>query len=259
MIETPPIPARPAATVLLLRNGARGLEVFMVTRHLKSSFMAGALVFPGGAVDPADSDPEMLAALTRPADLDFRIAAIRETFEEAGILLARPRGATGLIGPDRLAGIEKQYRVRLNRGEIGFPALLTAEALVPAPDALIGFAHWITPENLPKRFDTRFYLARAPEGQLGLHDDGELTESRWVRPAEALTEAAAGRCKIVLATRLNLELLGQSDTVDGALAAAKRRQIVTVLPVIAPTPSGPVIRIPADSGYGVSEIPAEAY
>jgi 8-oxo-dGTP pyrophosphatase MutT (NUDIX family) len=249
-----PVIAHPASTVLLLRDGPAGLEVFMVTRHHQSSFMAGALVFPGGAVDPSDGDPGYAEAGAFP-DLKLRIAAIREVFEEAGLLLARRKGETALVAPDRLIGIEARHRDRLNRGEIGFPAVLAAEDLVAAPDVLVRFAHWITPKALPKRFDTQFFVTRAPEGQLGLHDDRELVGSRWVRPADALAEAAAKRIQVVPVTRFNLQLLDQSTTVDDALAAAAGRTIITVEPVVTPSPDGPVIRIPREAGYGITEMP----
>ncbi len=165
MTEAVPLPA---STVLLLRDGTAGLEVFMVTRHQKSSFLGGALVFPGGGVDPGDGDPRHAAgAAGIPAeDLVYRIAAIREVFEETGMLLACRSGERGLLGPDALAPIEARHRNRLNAGEIGFAALLEQEGLVAAPALLVPFAHWITPAVLPKRFDTRFYAVRARRDNL---------------------------------------------------------------------------------------------
>ena len=244
----------PAATVLLLRDGVAGLEVFMVTRHQKSSFLGGALVFPGGGVEPGDSDP--CHGDPADGDLAFRIAAIREVFEETGMLLARRDGA--LLGSEA-APIEVRQRDRLNRREIGFADLLAEEVLVAAPELLVPFAHWITPAVLPKRFDTLFYAVRAPEGQLGLHDDRELTGSRWIRPQDALAEAAEKRVRIVFATRLNLQVLEQSATVEAALAAAGTRRIVPVLPVVTRTDSGGTIRIPAEAGYGMTEMDLDDY
>jgi 8-oxo-dGTP pyrophosphatase MutT (NUDIX family) len=251
----------PASTVLLLRDGTDGLEVFMVTRHQKSSFMAGALVFPGGGVEPGDGDPcyAEAGADTPGPDLSWRIAAIREVFEETGLLLARRRGEDGLLSPGDLAPIAAHPRDRLNRGEIGFKDLLAAEDLVAVPALLVPFAHWITPAPLPKRFDTRFYAARAPEGQLGFHDNRELTGSRWIRPRDALAEAAAGRLRIVFATRLNLDLLAQSATVESALAAARVRPLVTVLPVVTETVEGRIVRIPAEAGYSITEMAMASY
>jgi 8-oxo-dGTP pyrophosphatase MutT (NUDIX family) len=244
----------PASTVLLLRDGTDGLEVFMVTRHQKSSFLAGALVFPGGGVEPGDSDPRHGDPIAADSDLAWRIAAIREVFEETGVLLARRFGESALLGPAALAPIAARHRNRLNRREIGFGDLLMMEDLTAAPELLVPFAHWITPAALPKRFDTRFYAVRAPEGQFGLHDDRELVASRWIRPRDALAEAAAKQIQIVFATRLNLERLGLSETVDQALAAARARPIVTVLPVMTRTEAGRIIRIPVEAGYGITEM-----
>jgi 8-oxo-dGTP pyrophosphatase MutT (NUDIX family) len=241
----------PAATVLLLRDGTAGLEVFMVTRHQKSSFLAGALVFPGGGIEPGDEDRRH--GVETP-DLAARVAAIREAFEEAGLLLACRRGDAPLIGPEMPAPIAARYRDRLNRREIGFADLLAAEDLVAAVSLLVPFAHWITPAPLPKRFDTLFYAVRAPEGQFGVHDDREVIGSRWVRPQDALDEAAAKQVRVVFATRLNLERLAQSTTVDAALEAARARPLVTVRPEIIATEAGSIIRIPAEAGYGVTEV-----
>jgi 8-oxo-dGTP pyrophosphatase MutT (NUDIX family) len=251
MSEAMPLPA---STVLLLRDGTDGLEVFMVTRHQKSSFMAGALVFPGGGVEPGDSDPRHAGADAPDPDLSWRIAAIREVFEETGLLLARRRDQRDLLAPGDLASLAAHPRDRLNRREIGFADLLAAANLAAVPALLVPFAHWITPAGLPKRFDTRFYAVRAPEGQLGTHDGREVTESCWVRPLDALAEAEAGRLRVVFATRLNLGLLAQSATVECALAAARARPLVTVQPVVTRTAAGRLLRIPAEAGYGITEM-----
>jgi 8-oxo-dGTP pyrophosphatase MutT (NUDIX family) len=245
----------PASTVLLLRDGAEGMEVFMVTRHHKSSFLAGALVFPGGGLEPGDHDPRLGADL----DLPWRMAAIREVFEETGVLLARRRGENDLLGPTALAPIEARHRQRLNRGEMSFGDMLMMEDLTAAPELLVPFAHWITPAALPKRFDTRFYAVRVPEGQLGLHDDRELIASRWLRPCDALAESAAKTIRLVFATRLNLARLALSPTVDQALIDARTRPIVTVLPVVTETPEGRILRIPATAGYGITEMTMADY
>ena len=159
-------PARPAATIMLLRDGPDGIEVFMVVRHHAIEFAAGALVFPGGRVE--ESDLELAAGgCPNPARLDTealasRVAAIRETFEECGVLLARPLGSDGLIDAATLTRLEDQHRAALNAGSIGFDAVLGSEGLLPAPDLLVHFAHWITPSTQPKRYDTHFFLAEAP-------------------------------------------------------------------------------------------------
>jgi 8-oxo-dGTP pyrophosphatase MutT (NUDIX family) len=215
---------------LLVRDGPDGLQVFMMVRHHKIDFASGALVFPGGKLDPEDY------ALA-PGDIDraSRVAAVRETFEECGVLLARPRGGGALASVARPAG---------------FRETLEAENLEPALEALTPFAHWITPPILPKRFDTRFYIVAAPEGQTAAHDGGEAVDSVWIEPAKALAEAAEGRRTLVLATRLNLELLGQSASAEAAIAAAAARPLVTVEPLPTKTATGYRMTIPLEAGYG---------
>jgi 8-oxo-dGTP pyrophosphatase MutT (NUDIX family) len=225
---TTPAPARPASTVLLLRDGAQGLEVFMVVRHREIDFASGALVFPGGRVEAAD-----LALAGGDAALAFRVAAVRETFEECGVLLAAPGTPPAAEGD--------------------FAAMLAARGLVPDVAGLAHFAHWITPEPVPKRFDTHFFLAAAPADQAALHDGHEAVDSLWIRPRDALAEAEAGRRKIVFPTRMNLVKLARHASVAEAFAAARAAPVVTVLPEMRMTPEGRVLRIPAAAGYGGEE------
>jgi 8-oxo-dGTP pyrophosphatase MutT (NUDIX family) len=242
--------ARPAATVILVRDGASGLEVFMVERHRQIEFASGALVFPGGGVDEADfaiaADP---ARGRPPAGLDqtsraLRVAAIRETFEECGVLLARPRGSAALVDGARGAAIAAAAPGR------SFAELIAAEDLALALDVLTPFAHWITPAILPKRFDTHFFIAAAPADQLARHDGSESVDSVWINPTRALSEADAGRFTIVSPTRLNIQMLGAQNDVASALAAARARRIVTVEPVATPTATGFTMTIPIEAGYG---------
>jgi 8-oxo-dGTP pyrophosphatase MutT (NUDIX family) len=244
---------RPAASVLLVRDRPAGIEVFMATRHGKSSFMPGVLVFPGGAVDPDDSHPALAPAQTM-HDSVWRVAAIRETFEEAGFLLARPRGGEGVLGAEQLARLRDAYRTRLCRGEVAFSTMMAEEGLEPALDLMIPFGHWTTPNLRSKRFDTMFYLAPAPDGQVGAHDERELVDSRWVRPADALAERDAGKVQLVFATRANLGELGKSETVAAALDSARLRRIVSIEPELFDSPDGRKVRIPADAGYDLIEI-----
>jgi 8-oxo-dGTP pyrophosphatase MutT (NUDIX family) len=243
---TEAVPVRPAATVLLVRDGDSGLEVFMVVRHHKIDFASGALVFPGGSVDAGDhaiaADPSRCGPTS---DLDergraLRIAAVRETFEECGVLLARPRGSEEGLGAR--IGAKSQGRT--------FGELIAAENLELALDALTPFAHWITPPILPKRFDTHFYIVVAPTDQIAIHDGSESVDSVWINPARALTEAAAGKYTLVFATRLNLQLLAQSPDAASAVAAARARRVVTVEPVAVKTETGYTMRIPIEAGYG---------
>ncbi len=248
------VAARPAATVLLLRDGAEGLEVFMVVRHHAIDFASGAAVFPGGRVEDADRD---IAAghSAEPTDV-FRVAAVREAFEECGVLLATERAGGPLIGGQRMKAVEDAHRAELNAGARGFAAVLEEERLVPALDRMVHFAHWITPEGRPKRFDTHFFACAAPADQLAVHDGREAVESHWIRPAKVIEETNAGRMTLVFATRLNLERLCRYATVAEAMDAARREPVVTVMPVFFKTEEGRFIRIPAEAGYGGAIFPA---
>lgn len=244
---------RPAATVLLLRDGAAGLEVFMVRRHYLMGFAGDALVFPGGRIDPADAD---LAAATSlcpalpgidAAAMSYRVGALRETFEESGLLLARDQ--EGLIDGARVAALEKD-RQDVADSAPRFAELLLRESLVLAADLLVPFAHWITPPIYTKRYDTRFFLAAAPAGQAAAHDGTESVDSCWITPQNALATGANAAARLEFPTRRNLEKLGLSTSAEGALAAARTGPIVTVLPEIAEGLGGRTARLPADAGYG---------
>jgi len=183
---------RPASTILLLRDSANAkvdgksreeIEVFMMVRHYEIDFNSGALVFPGGSVDKGDKEiiatPELYSGGEGldEATLSFRIAAIRETFEESGILLARPKGSSALVDAKRASQIEAAHRADLCDGKISFLQVLTDNGMVLALDELVPYAHWITPEGMPKRFDTWFFLAAAPPEQAGAHfETRELAE-----------------------------------------------------------------------------------
>lgn len=230
---TSPAPARPASTVLLLRDGRQGLEVFMVVRHHQIDFASGALVFPGGRVEAAD-----LTLAGGDAQGAFRVAAIRETWEECGVLLAAPGAAPAAEGD--------------------FAAMLAQRGLRPDVAALAHFAHWITPAPVPKRFDTHFFLAAAPANQDAVHDGGEAVDSVWIRPLDALAEAEAGTKKVVFPTRMNLTKLARSTSVAEAFATARARPVVTVQPIQRDTPEGRYLRIPAEADYGGEEFLAGA-
>jgi len=244
-------PTRPASTVLLVRDSAEGMEVFMVVRHHQIDFASGALVFPGGSIDKEDA--VIAADLARCGGdhgLDekarvFRVAAVRETFEECGVLLARPRGENTLVDGARVGDIAKKAAGRT------FGELLAAEDLELALDKLTPFAHWVTPTPLPKRFDTHFFIAAAPEDQLALHDGSESVDSVWINPTRALAEAKTGKYTIIFATRLNVEMLGRQNDVAAAIEAARVRRIVTVQPeVLRRDDKGVKLRIPPEADYG---------
>ena len=242
------VPIRPASTILLLRDGASGLEVFMVVRHHQIDFASGALVFPGGKIDPPDdvlaADAARCADVAGldPAARAFRVAAIRETFEECGVLLARPRGSDALVDGQRCAALAASGKT--------FADMLADEDLVLALDLLTPYAHWITPPVVPKRFDTHFFLAAAPADQLAVHDGGESVDSVWVNPGHALREQEAGNYTIIFPTRMNLKMLDASPTVAAAIGAAQARRIVSVLPEPTTLNGERALKIPLEAGYG---------
>jgi 8-oxo-dGTP pyrophosphatase MutT (NUDIX family) len=254
----PAKPPRPASTILLLRDSTQRkdeIEVFMMVRHYEIDFNSGALVFPGGSVDKGDQEIIANPALHSggegldAADLSFRIAAIRETFEDSGILLARPRGSKTLVDARRASEIEKAHRSELCDGKTTFLKVLTDNDMVLALDELVPYAHWITPEGMPKRFDTWFFLAAAPPEQAGAHDGKESTDSIWVSPREALEGGESGRFKLPFPTTRNLIRLGKQGSVKAALDDSRGKNIVTVMPVMTKLNGGRQLRIPLEAGY----------
>lgn len=252
---------RPASTVLLLRDSVAGaagneIEIFMMVRHYQIDFSSGALVFPGGSVDAGDKDiiaqPELYSGGEGldEAGLSFRIAAIRETFEESGILVARPRGSKTLVEGKRAAEIEASHRTALCEGKTSFRNVIAESGITLALDELVPYAHWITPEGMSKRFDTWFFLAAAPPAQLGAHDGRESTDSIWVSPREALAGGESGRFKLPFPTTRNLIRLGKQPDVRAALEDVRGKPIVTVTPVMTRLGNGGrQLRIPAEAGY----------
>ena len=246
--------ARPASTILLLRDRG-GIEVFMMVRHYQIEFASGALVFPGGSVDAGDQDivgtPELYDNRNGldPAALKFRIAAIRETFEESGILLARPRGSDALVTAPQADEISQAHRTAVCEGKTSFAQIVADNGLVLALDQLEHYAHWITPVVMPKRFDTHFFIAKAPPEQVGVHDGKESTDSIWVSPREALEGGESGRFKLPFPTTRNLIKLGKQPGVDAALEDARRSPVVTVMPEVSKDGDRRMLRIPADAGY----------
>jgi 8-oxo-dGTP pyrophosphatase MutT (NUDIX family) len=257
-MSEPAVKPRPASTILLLRDSVatRGeIEVFMMVRHYEIDFNSGALVFPGGSVDKGDkeiiagselySGGEGLDA----AELSFRIAAIRETFEESGILLARPKGSKSLVDARRAGEIEAAHRADLCANKTTFLKVLTDNGMLLALDELVPYAHWITPEGVPKRFDTWFFLAATPPEQAGRHDGKESTDSIWVSPCEALAGGESGRFKLPFPTTRNLIRLGKQASVKAALDDSRGRKVVTVMPVMTRHNGGRQLRIPLEAGY----------
>ena len=247
---------KPAATILLLRPGKENLEVFMVVRHHQIDFASGALVFPGGKADPQDFDDALIPYLRgAETDTDMRaaqVSAIREAFEECGILLAREAGSDNIISGERLAALQSA-REPMNKGDIPLLDFLQNEKLELACDALTHFAHWITPPMMPKRFDTHFYLATAPADHIALHDGYESVDSVWIEPMEAVNEANSGKRTIIFPTLRNLEKLAEAKTVSEALSNANNSNIVPVLPWTEKRDDGNYLCIPVEAGYAISE------
>jgi 8-oxo-dGTP pyrophosphatase MutT (NUDIX family) len=251
-----PVTPVPAATLMLIRDGAEGLEVFMVERHHQIDFATGALVFPGGKIDKADFDPGIRircenAGQFSELELALRVGGIREAFEECGVLLAHDAGGAGLIAATRLLGLE-HYRKKLVDGEITMLDFLIAENLVLLPENLVPFAHWITPPMVPKRFDTHFFIIEAPADHIALHDGHESVDSVWITPGKVIEEGDAGRRTVIFPTRMNVQKLGRSKSVAEALANALASKIVTVLPQMMKGENGPYLQIPEEAGYDVS-------
>ncbi|PIT83080.1 MBL fold metallo-hydrolase [Limnohabitans sp. 15K] len=211
-LQREPAPLRPAATVLLLRDGPDGIEVLMTRRSMTASFAPGAYVFPGGGIDAADTQAHTMAKRrTTQSDLHLTqaIAAIRESFEELGILLARHADGRWADQSD-IAAIDRKAP---------FASQCQARGLTLAADQVFVLAHWITDRDLPRRFDVPFLVARMPEGQTPVADETEQFEPLWVRPADALTRHAEGQFFMVFPTVRTLERLKAFAKVDDVLQA----------------------------------------
>ncbi len=252
----------PAATVTLVRDSAQGPEVLMMRRNFKSGFLPGTYLFPGGALDEADDTPELQAIGSGFSDaeasralglasggLAYWAAAIRESFEEAGILVAYDdsRQMVALDHPDR-AECFRLHRHALNAGERGFIEIMCDEGLTLAADQLVYFSHWITPVSAPRRYDTRFFVAVAPPAQEPLHDNLETISHLWVRPAGALDLHHDNRFDMRLPTVRTLEEFAAYDNVDTLMHGMRnKRDIDANLPRI--TKRGSYL-LPGDPGYG---------
>ena len=257
--KKPPVIPRPAATVLMLRDGPDGMEVFMVKRHHKIDFATGALVFPGGSADPGDASDAVrqrsdgAEGLSEDA-LRFRVASIREAFEETGLLLCRKADATEVLEADECEALH-HYRDKLEANELDFGQFLEAENLIACLDRLEHFAHWITPPGMPKRFDTHFYVARTPARQLAKHDGSENVDSVWITPQAACDAADAGTYTIIFPTRVNIEKLDRmGKDVATAMENIAKDKVVMVLPKVTRIEGGRIMEIPAEAGYGFSQV-----
>ncbi len=214
----------PAATVILCRDGERGLETFLLKRHRKSSFMSNAFVFPGGKVDAGE---------------DAETAAVRELFEEAGVLLAERADLATLAA----------HRVRLNAGETSFADMLAGAGLTPDRDRLHFWARWVTPSAEPRRYDTQFFLAELPPGQSPSFDQKETVEEIWISPDEALARQREGTLRLAPPQVRTFHELSGTRSVADAIARSKGRARTAICPRITQTDDGISILLPWDSEY----------
>jgi 8-oxo-dGTP pyrophosphatase MutT (NUDIX family) len=224
--------------VLLIRDGAEGLEVLMVVRGDDKGQYAKAMVFPGGTLDAEDADEAWLPHLDGaggldPAERARRIAGFRELYEETGVLLieAPQRALAGGAGGGGFLEVVRETGGRLDL------------------DAMIPFAHWVTPEGAPKRYDTYFRLCWRTTEMTAVSDGRETVSVAWLKPKDALALGAAGERNVLFPTKCQLDLLAQSASVEAAVAAARVRRIVPVSPSMERRPEGTVLSIPAESGY----------
>ena len=260
VVDTPP---RDAATVVMLRDGASGIEVLLLKRNAASAVLGGAFVFPGGKLDLADAHPDILQRLDRPlTDLHTQlgeddlaedkaaslfVAALREAFEESSVLFAH-------AASDKMLALS-QARQQLVEGH-SFTQVLHQGALTLHTNALVPWSRWITP-RVPsvstKRFDTRFFLAHAPNDQIAAHDNHETTESAWLNPRQALTMYWDGQIELAPPQIMSLSHLTRYDSAASAMAAARNRKP----PVIQPEPFEQegmrVICYPGDPRHSRSE------
>lgn len=256
-------PIRDATTLLLLRpvEGPDPFEIFMVRRTAKAAFMASAMVFPGGRVDPADADDRLLARCDMGRDeaaermgmadgtaaLALLLAGVRETFEEAGLLLAHGPDGPLDLEDGALRGRLAKHRDRLNARETTLLALTEDEDLRLEVRRLAFYAHWITPPIAARRFDTRFLVARAPAGQRGQHDAVETTASAWLSPRAALEGYAAGDLQLAPPTLRILTELTQAPSLEATLKVDGVPR--PVLPQPRPSKAGMALLLPGDPDF----------
>lgn len=244
--QPPPVP-KDAATLVLLRDGAEGVEVFCVERNRKSRFMGGALVFPGGKVDDGDRHPAWEGLLLPPRDgvrQDIALAACRESLEEAAIL-----PVSGALTHDEAL----VFRQALATGADFLRSALKARGLTIDLASLVPFARWVTPEAEVRRFDARFFMLRAPEGQDGAHDRHETMASFWATPREVLARFDAGDVQLAPPTHRTMELLLTHATVDHALAAAEGSRLDPICPVLIDYDGTMALTLPGDPDHPQSE------
>ena len=264
------VPVKPAATVLLVRDAdAGGVEVFMLRRTFNAAFASGMFVFPGGKVDDVDGVDEIAELCDGLTDshasallgiasggLAYWVACIRECFEEAGVVLARHESTGDVVrfDDDATAKRFEEERENIHDGSVALLDLCKREGLRLTTDDIHYVSHWITPMGEKRRFDTRFFIARAPQAQEPLHDDGETIESFWISPQEAIERAHEKDLMLMPPTKANIEFLLPYKTADEVLeAAAQVGMPQTILPKLKIDSDGRVVGIamPGDPEYAV--------
>lgn len=255
-------PARPrdAATVVLLRDAPGGLEAYVLRRQQSMAFASGMYVFPGGSVDPRDADADLgwagpppsawARAFSAPEPLARALvcAAVRETFEEAGVLLAGPDSAS-VVADTSSDDWEADRQALLSR-ELAFADMLARRGLVLRADLLRAWTHWITPEVEPRRFDTRFFVAALPVGQVTRDLLEEADRVEWVRPGTAVERWSAGDMGFMPPTLITLGELAVHGSVADALAAADARVIAPIQPRVVVDGDVAELVLPGDPGFG---------
>ena len=246
-----------SSTILLIRDTLNGLEVFMVERNKKIDFAPGALVFPGGKLEPEDYNPELLDLCVGSSfDQDAiasKVCAIRETFEESGVLIAKDYNSDKLIDPLKCFEFAKRYRKNLQENKITLLEILKKEKLVLAAEMLSSFSRWITPRDFPKRFDTNFYLIPLTAEFSAEHDGYESVSSVWISPKKALSDADKGLKTIVFATRMNLLKLGRYKNTESVVNDLSKSVITPVEPKVETEGDNIVFKIPEEAGYGLTK------
>jgi len=259
--------ALPSASLVLMKqdsqdNESASIDLFMVKRTPKAAFAPGALVFPGGVLEEVDSLVQWLNYCDLPANtgssneaseiLAYQIAAIRETYEESGILLARQQSSEEMLDDEALKGLESQ-RQQLLDGSLSFLEFIAENNLVVCISGLYSFGHWITPEQSPRRFDTLFFLAKAPSNQTGQYDGGEIVECQWFPCEQILEFAKSGEYSVVFATEMNVLWISQCGSIRAALEKAQQTEPYTVTAQVEIRGEEVFLVIPEEAGYGVTE------
>ena len=250
--EIEPVLPKPAAVILLLKDDPDGIKILILRKSPGEHFASGALVFPGGKVAKIDYEFTGNIGENRNEFSIFKIAAIREMYEECGIALACDPKTGHVIDSHTITALQGQH---------GMLPLLDLAMIAPlslATDRLVRFAHWITPPNRPRRYDTHFFVANAPALQNHTKiDNYEIVEAKWCKPKDLINDVCGGKLKLVLPTLMNIMQLCNAASVEEAMEIAHSRIIIPVTPVEKKIKGREHMVIPEDADYGITEIPSE--